>query len=332
MDPSKSSSRRRRNLSLGAEALEARELLTGGAGDTFAIIPGMIAGAGGTATIKFTIDPSHFTVPKKSFTLGIDVVPDPSSSLKPIIGAVNDSRGKVVPQTFHSIYDPRLPHKQVANGQGTSAVLTSIRLASAKPNAPLTYTVVVHAQSKTSGKFLLGFYLPGDANGDGAVNAADTQHVKSIKGTNANSRNYNFQADVNRDGRIDNMDLSYTRMNQGVKTTVTPVVLANLDPASIGGRADRTTTNPSVHFSGTATPGALIRYAETGKKVPNVSATADASGKYSMIVPLGPGVNTFQVTATDPFGQTITGQIAPVTYIATPPVTLASLTAGKSQK
>ena len=42
MNPTQSSKRRRRNLQLGAEALESRELLTGGAGNTFAIIPGAI--------------------------------------------------------------------------------------------------------------------------------------------------------------------------------------------------------------------------------------------------------------------------------------------------
>ena len=42
--------------------------------------------------------------------------------------------------------------------------------------------------------------------------------------------------------------------------------------------------------------------------------TADATGNYSIIVPLVRGTNTFQVTSTDAFGQTIQGNLAPVTY------------------
>ena len=37
------------------------------------------------------------------------------------------------------------------------------------------------------------------------------------------------------------------------------------------------------------------------------------------MVPLGDGSNTFNVTTTDAFGQSITGQIAPVTYSTNPP-------------
>ena len=146
MNPSNSSSRRRRNLALGAEALESRELLTGGAGNTFAIIPGSITTAGGTTAIKITIDTTHFTLPRRAFTLGIDVVPASGSNVKPFILSVDDPHGNLIPQTFHSIYDPHLTHVQVANGQGTSAVLTPITLFPHNPNKPATYTVNVDGE------------------------------------------------------------------------------------------------------------------------------------------------------------------------------------------
>ena len=37
------------------------------------------------------------------------------------------------------------------------------------------------------------------------------------------------------------------------------------------------------------------------------------------MVPLGDGSNTFKVTTTDAFGQSISGQISPVTYTLNPP-------------
>lgn len=327
MNPSYSSPRRRRDLALGAEALESRELLTGGAGNTFAIIPGSIDKPGGTAAVKFTIDPAHFKLPRRAFTLGIDVAPEPSSNLKPFIASVDDPHGNIVPQTFHSIYDPHLTHRQVANGQGTSAVLTPVTLFPHDPNKPATYTVNVVGESNSSGNFLLGFYLPGDANGDGTVDRSDLQIVKSELGVRANSPKYTLDADVNRDGRIGKIDLAYTLQNQGVSTDITPVVAANLDPASVSPAGSRSAITNSAHFTGTASPGAMITYAEVSNEAPAVTTradnpgnttTADNLGNYSVIVPLANGVNTFKVTSTDAFGQTISGTIAPVTYLAAP--------------
>ena len=54
-----------------------RALLSGGAGDTFALISGTIDKPGGTTAIQFTIDPAHFTLPRHTLALGIDVSPGP---------------------------------------------------------------------------------------------------------------------------------------------------------------------------------------------------------------------------------------------------------------
>ena len=40
------------------------------------------------------------------------------------------------------------------------------------------------------------------------------------------------------------------------------------------------------------------------------------------MVPLGDGANNFKVTTTDAFGQSISGQIAPVTYTLHPPTVI----------
>ena len=177
---------------------------------------------------------------------------------------------------------------------------------------PATYTVKVQAVGKTSGNFLLGFYLPGDANGDGVVNKTDLQIVKASMNTRATSPKYNFNADVNRDGRIGKIDLAFTQQNQGVTTDVFPMVEANYDSShDINPLNPRTTNVNSAHFTGIASGGATITYAEVSQKVPPTTTTADAAGNYSINVPLAPGTNTFQVTSIDSFGQTISGDDRP---------------------
>src|SRR4051794_38344224 len=124
MNPSKRSARRRQIVQLGAEALESRSLLTAGAGNTFAILPGEVTTPGDTESISFTLDQAHFTRPQGKVAMGIDVPPAPSGPLKPLIASVTAPHGDVVPQTSHSIYAPPLPHRQVALGKGTSAVIS----------------------------------------------------------------------------------------------------------------------------------------------------------------------------------------------------------------
>jgi hypothetical protein len=319
MNPSNSSPRRRRNLSLGAEALEPRELLTGGAGNTFAIIPGTINTSNGATTVNFTIDPTLFHLPKRAFTLGIDVIPASGSTINPMITGVfghNDSQ--IIPQTFHSVYNPHLTYQQLAAGDGPSSVLTPLQLGKGpNANSPITYTVHVSAFNNTSGNFLLGFYLPGDVDGNGTVDKNDLATVKSLQGVTKNSTNYNFEADANRDGRIGKIDTSFTLQNMGVSVSVSPVVTANVNPAQVNS-AGLANTNP-IQYTGTATPGAMITFANNLGGVAAATTKADSSGNYSINAPLGNGVNTFTVTSSDPFGQVISGQIAPVDFSNIPP-------------
>jgi hypothetical protein len=304
--------RRQNRVRPCAEALEGRELMTGGTGDTFAIIPVTIDKPGGTATVTFTIDPTHFTLPQHKFALGIDIAPADGSTIKPLISKVISPHGTGVPQAFHSIYNPHLSHAAVAAGAGTGAVLTPIVLFPGNPTKPAQYQVTVTAESNTQGKALVGFYLPGDANGDGQVDAADIQAVKASLGTTSQSANYNFDADANRDGRIGLIDLAYTKQNLGVKVDVSPVVSAHIDQTTAPNRVTLATT---AHFTGNASPGATITIAQQGLATPSATAVADALGNYSIVVPLVPGVNNLVLTSTDSFGQKITGPLSPVTRV-----------------
>ncbi|AGA27284.1 dockerin type I domain-containing protein [Singulisphaera acidiphila] len=316
MNPFKRAPRRRQlQVQPGAEALETRKLLTGGAGNTFAIIPGTIDQPNGTVSVSFTLDQAHFTRPKGKVALGIDVVADPSGTLKPLITSVTNPHGEIVPQTIHAIYDPHVKHRQVANGRTTSAVISPIGSFPGDTTAPVTYTVQVQSTAKTTGKFLLGFYLPGDANGDGVVDKADLQIVRAQLGAKAGDKRYSFDADANRDGRITRADLAYTQQNQGVKTTISPVIAANLDTTSVSNPAARTNNVPTARFTGTATPDAVITYSNSSDPTQTTTTTtADASGNYTVVTPLAQGENVFQVASVDVFGQTIKGAIAPVQY------------------
>jgi Dockerin type I domain len=335
MHPIQPSKRRRRELQLGAEILETRELLTGGAGDTFAILPGAVTTAGQPAATKFVLDASNFTIPKRSITLGIDVVADPNATgLTPLITSVQQSNGKVVASTFHSPMDRTLVAKGSVTSGGTSAVLTTIRINPANP----TFTVNVSGTNNTTGKFLVGFYLPGDTNGDGVVDMTDIKAIKAAMGAKASNSasKYNFDLDANRDGKITPLDLKIAMKNLGVKTTISPVVSANLDQTTDPQLANRVTTKSSVNFNGVASPGATVTFAENTNQTPAVSTKADSKGDYTITTPLASGSNTFKITTIDAFGQSIQGTIAPVTFTTNTAVTpamlasLESIAAGKS--
>jgi hypothetical protein len=215
---------RRRAPGLGLERLEERALLTGGAGDNFAVVAGSIDKPNGSAAITLTIDPGHFRLPRQAFTLGVDVAPDTGSGLLPLIASVDDPHGNLIPQTFTSIYDPHLSHLAVASGKATRAALTPVTFFPDSPGKPATYTVNVEAQGNSSGKFHFSFYLPGDANGDGVVNATDLRLTQQANGSRVGQARYNPNADVNRDGRIGKIDVSYVEQNRGVQILASPVV------------------------------------------------------------------------------------------------------------
>ncbi|MHC5540751.1 dockerin type I domain-containing protein [Singulisphaera rosea] len=315
MNPFKRSPRRTRKVQFQPEPLEPRALLTSGAGDTFAIIPGAITTVGETTSIPFTIDPANFTLPKGKIALGVDVAVDSGATVKPFITSITDPHGNIVPQAFHSVYAPHVSHSQVANGNGTSAVLVPITLYPHQPSKPITYTVDVDGEDKSVGNFLVGFYLPGDANGDGKVDKSDLATVKSELGAKAGSSKYTFSADANRDGRIGKIDIAYALQNMGVGTTVSPVVQANLDPNSVTSPSTRATTNPTATFTGTATPGSTITYTNTSSTTPSVTTTiADPTGNYSIQVGLVLGSNVFSVQSKDSFGQDVNGTLNPVSY------------------
>ena len=319
MSASHKQPRKKRGSTLSLEMLDERQLLSAGMGSTFAIIPGSVTTAGQVSTVQFKIDPSQFTTAKGGkIVLGIDVAADPSSTIKPEILSVRSVSGGTASQVHHSYYSRTLVSANKLGSPLSSAVLATIRVPKAG-QAPAVYSVQVQGTAKTTGNYLLGFYLPGDVTGAGTVTTADIQSIISKLGAASTSSTYAFDADANRDGKISLADAQIASMNLGAKTTVSPIITVNLDPADSGSLNSRITNINPVHFTGTATPNATVTFSEINNNSPGATATADASGNYSIMVPLGNGSNTFKVTTKDAFGQSISGQIAPVTYSLNPP-------------
>ena len=318
--------RRTRKASFNAEALETRALLTGGAGNTFAIMQSSIVKADTPVNVPFVLSSNLVTKPHGTITIGIDVAAHANSTALPkIVGLIDNVTHRPI-AISHAIYNPVVQRVNPQAGPQTAAITATIR---SRPGdtAPHSYTVVVQGINHTAGNILVGFYLPGDANGDGVVDNTDIIAIKGATNSVPGDTKYLFPADANRNGRINATDLKLARENLGAKVTVSPVVSADLSPASDSGLQDRVTNIRNVTFTGVATPGAAISFDEASIKTPAVSTLADATGKYTIQIPLGDGVNSFRVTSTDGFGQSISGLIAPVTYSVHAPALIPSTTA-----
>lgn len=300
----------RRTTVIRAELLESRNLMTGGAGSLFAVIPATIPSAGATIEVPFTIANSEFTAPKHSFKLGLDIS---AQSGTPTIMSV-DSGGsgpRVLHVASHAKYDPTVSAK--LNGKTlTSAALVPVTV-NAKPGS---YGVRVTASSQETGNINVGFYLPGDANGDGTVDKSDVNTIRTDMGAKFGDAKYSIDADTNRDGVINRQDIKVAQGNLGAHTIVNPLVTLAPDTTAIDSHT-QTTTQGTMPYTGTATPGATVTMTDTqNPQVTPISTVADTSGKISFVAHLTPGWNIYQVKVKDTFGQQISGTQLPLKYVA----------------
>lgn len=298
-------------------ALERREVPASSLGNTFAIVPGEIVKAGEAAQVKVNLTKDLFTLPKGKATLGVAVAATTASTVKPEIATVVNGANKSVVQS--SAPATKAIKAAVATPATTTAKPTFLKVQLGKGQTSASYSVGVKDKNATTGNFLSGFYLPGDANGDLKVDKADIAAIKSAIGAKTGAANYNFNADSDRDGTITQSDVKLGQQNLGVAIKVQPSITARLDPASDTGTADRITDVRNVTFQGVATPGSVVTYSNVEGSGTPASTTADATGNYTLSVPLLDGANVFGVKATDKFGQTISGTLSPVTYQANPP-------------
>lgn len=320
----------RRRQSPTPELLEDRVVLSAGQGSTFAIMPASVSTANQVSSVPFTISSSTFTPAGRmhgQMLLGLDVTAIAQATsassnvpanppVAPKIVSVTSADGRRIPIS-HTRYYAKIARANHLKGSRavTSSTVVTIPVP-ASGQAAANYTVQVKGLYGSTGKYLLGFYLPGDTAGSGTVTKNDVTTVKSLLGDAATNSNYNFDADINRDGIINRQDVKLAQKNVGASTTVSPVVSVNLDPAS-NPNSDRTTPFSTVHFAGKTTPGATVIFANQANNNATTTTTADSAGAYSIMVPLVSGSNTFKVTTQDAFGQSISGAISPVVYSPT---------------
>lgn len=326
MEPSKNQPKRRPTQARpGAESLERREVMTGGAGNTIALIPATIAQANVPTKIDVKVDATLFQMGKKgNLTLGIDVARQSGSSVTPKIKSVSLIRGESA-QSIGSVAGAKAKNVKFTRQGGSTAALVPVSWDKGRAAKAVIVQATISGEKGTTGGLLAGYYLPGDANGDGLVDRSDVRLVKKQVGLNASNANYQFDADANRDGKIDAKDLAITKGNLGAVTVVTPVVTANIDSSAVANGV-RTTTAGSVEFTGVATPGSTITYSDTAGKNGASAAVVDQSGNYSIKVPLSLGENVYQVTTNDGFGQSISGTISPVARTAATSTTTTAAT------
>jgi hypothetical protein len=212
-------------------------------GNTFAIVSGEVVKAGELSQVKVNFDKNLFTLPKGKATIGVAVAPVSGGTVSPAIS-------KVVNQANKSVAQASTPaSRKISAAQSTTStvpkpVIFNVQLG--RGSAASTYTVSVKDQKTGTGNFLSGFYLPGDANGDLKVQKSDVDLIKGAIGAKTGDQKYNFNADSNRDGVIDNTDVKLAQQNMGVAVKVNPVITARLDPANDTGAADRITDQRNV--------------------------------------------------------------------------------------
>jgi hypothetical protein len=288
------------------ENLEQRGLLASGAANVIAVIPATVASPGGSVEVPFAISRTEFRAPKGRILIGIDISAQNGS---PTIVSVDNARGSVLHTASHATYDPSV--SKLLGKTTTSAALATVSLPIA--NQASQYAVRVQETDPSSGPLRLGFFLPGDANGDGIVDRNDIKAIRTAMGSHYGDAKYSISADADRDGKIDQKDLRYAQRNLGVRTVVTPVFTLVPDTTYIDPR-HQLSSQSTLNFSGTATPGATITLEQQQSQVPRIGTTADSSGHFQIAARLAAGLNTFVGTMTDQFGQHLTMQTMPVYY------------------
>ena len=84
------------------------------------------------------------------------------------------------------MFNPAIERNRETGDPRSSAMLVPLTTPRGDALTSSTFTVKVIGAEDTTGRFLLGFYLPGDANGDGIVDRTDVKAVRSALGSTPN--------------------------------------------------------------------------------------------------------------------------------------------------
>jgi hypothetical protein len=300
------SRRRARSTSPRVESLEPRGLLTGGAGSLFAVMPANFAAPGATVELPFTIARDEFHAPHTTFQLGVDLS---SQTGSPMIISVDHTNGRMLHKAQHTQYDPSVSAK-LGGKTTTSGAIVPVAVGT----RPTTYDLRIVGDGQKDGGANVGFYLPGDANGDGVVTQSDINTIKADMGSKYGDSKFSLDADPDRDGVINRNDLRIAQRNLGVSTTVLPTAVIHPQTGAVDAH-NQSVSGSKLTYIGNATPNATVTF--QNQQVPGsppVAGAADASGNVSVTTPLSAGWNVFKVTIKDEFGQEISGVQLPVQY------------------
>ena len=171
---------------LASKRWKNARLMSAGMGNTFAIIPGAVDHGGPGLVGPVQGRPGQFTPARGARSSWGSTSPRiRSSTIKPqIVSVTNAERRQVAAAgpSLRSTATSIVKANKLARAPVSSAVLTTISVPEGRP-APAIYTVQVKGHGRSTGNFLLGFYLPGDANGDGKVDQTDLQTIMSELGS-----------------------------------------------------------------------------------------------------------------------------------------------------
>ena len=140
----------------------------------------------------------------------------------------------------------------------------------------------------------------------------------------AENSNYNFDADVNRDGIINSQDVKLAKEDLGAIDRGQSGRLGEPRPGLQSG-ARRHDALQQRSFRGQCDAGRDLTFLDQASGYDHHD-DGRSTGAYSITVPLVTGSNTFTVTTMDAFGQSITGAITPVVYSPSSPTDGSELT------
>jgi hypothetical protein len=264
--------------------------------NTIGTTTGNVAHVGAIGSASVTIAPKNLTPNKPTTLFGVFVEPAPGSGFFPRIVAVKEGNSQNVPLQSGRPYIP---------GRSNEAV------AFAEVNEPGPLTVFVAGVHHTTGSFTYVVTLPGDLNGDGAVNIADLSLFAPAYGSSAGQPNYNPAADFNQNGVINLYDSKALEHNM---TPLTPNValqaVVNLTPSqqahyAASKNSGGSTFQKDVTIVGHTTPGSLVlldpkaeNFTFGGKAV-----ATNAKGYFFINTKNSAGVNQNDMLILDPFGR-----------------------------
>src|SRR5262249_6338807 len=156
---------------------------------------------------------------------------------------------------------------------------------------------VAGADATTAGDYTLDLFLPGDVDGDGAINLADSQAVTSALGQHLGDPGYIAGADTNQDGLIDATDVQVVAASFGAAANRQPVAT----PGSAGTHRDLQVAVPLV--ASISDPEDDLLFVRIGR-VENGTARLSGDGQSVIFTPTPgfTGVAGFDIQADDGYG------------------------------